>query len=293
MADPTKAVKILEASAAACIIAAVVELVPPPAAPVPELIKARLPKVLSEAQMKKYTAAHHLVDLPISGALSDVFEGPIPHRTWLASLQQELAKPHKTPITAIRHPTRRKLILPLWALPVWDSIVVAAGQRMLWVRAADWLRPDEHRPEDHVEVERARAHMEDIPWGMAVWALPAESARSLIGFHAKLLSSVWLSERNVDLMGVCCNAIAAEDNYKSRGYMATTFLGAKLGWISGWDDQKIRDDTDLTEWTTVAAEKQLRYIHIPVNLANTHWVVFGIDLDNRTYFWGLSLVPTV
>ena len=81
MTDSTKA----QASAAADIVAEVVALVPPPTALVPELVKAQLPEVISEDRTKNISASDHLVDLLITGTLSDVRGGPIPHRTWLAS----------------------------------------------------------------------------------------------------------------------------------------------------------------------------------------------------------------
>ena len=291
MADPTKAVRTYTA---VDIVAEVTALVPLPGAFVPELVKAKLPKVIPEGDMKRLSAHDHLVDLKISGSLSDVLEGPIPHRTWLASLGLELekAKTSGRTITVIRHPTKVGLILPLWALPVWNSIAVASQQRMLWARATDWLKPGDHRPEDREDVERARSLMAKIPWGMTAWALSGWEARSHVGFLAKFLSFSWLGERNIDLMGVCCNAIAAKDGYKTHGYMAPVCLGSQLQGISKWEPQQIRDNSGLGGWKTMAVEKGLRYIHIPTNLANSHWVVFGIDIDGQSYCWGLSPMST-
>lgn len=275
---------------AAEIIAEVTARVPPPAAPVPELANAQLPRVIPEDDLKKILAKDCLVDLPISGGLSDMLEGPIPHKTWLAALRAELdkAKDSQRTVTALQHPTEVDLILPLWALPVWDSIAVASQQRMLWAQAIDWLKPGNHRAEDQQDVERARTLIARIPWGMMAWALPGWEAKSHVGFLARYLSFSWLGERNVDLMGICCNATAMEDGYKARGYMAPVYLGAQLQGIGGWDAQRIRENSGLGRWRDLAAEKDLRYIHIPVNLASSHWIVFGIDIENQKYYWGLS-----
>jgi hypothetical protein len=290
MADQANAAR---AYTAADIVARVIATVPPPSAFVPELVNARLPKVIPEDRLKQIPARDHLVDLPLSGSLSEVLEGPIPHKTWLVSLRLELEKAKGSRhVTAIRHPTNFNLILPLWALPVWDSIAVASQERMLWVLATDWLKPSSHRMEDLIDVERARSLMGRIPWGMMAWALSGWDAKSRVGFLAKYLSFSWLGERNIDLMGICANAIAARDNYKSRGYMAPVYLGSQLQVISTWDEQRISSNADLAGWKAMTVEKRLRYIHIPMNLADSHWVVFGIDTESRTYCWGLSLLPT-
>ena len=100
------------------IIAQVVALVPPPTAPASDLVKVWLLQVIAEDKLKAISTRNNLVNLPISGSLSDVLEGPIPHRTWLAALGSELTKARESGhlVTAIRHPTQGDLTLPLWAL---------------------------------------------------------------------------------------------------------------------------------------------------------------------------------
>ena len=204
------------------IVAQVVALVPQPIVFIPELVKAQLPQVIPEDRIKVFPAEDYLVDLPVSGTLADVLEGPLPHQTWLACLTIELetARGSGRAATAIRHPTRADLILPLWALPVWDSIAVASQERMLWVEATTWLSISNHRQEDHKYVEHARTLMGGIPWGMMVWALPGLEARSLVGILARFASFLWLAERNIDLMGIICNMNVVGDGNKTPSFVA-------------------------------------------------------------------------
>ena len=146
------------------IAATVAALVPHPSVSVSELVKARLPTVISEHEAAKIPPKNHLVNLVISGTLSDVLEGPIVHRTWLTKLQDEHNKAQKAGciITSIQHPTQADLTLPLWALPVWDSMAVPSQDRMLWVKATKWLKPSNHRREDHVRTDLANRPTEPM-----------------------------------------------------------------------------------------------------------------------------------
>jgi len=292
MAPPSAATIAAIPATAADIVAEVTALVPPPSASVLHLVNAGLPEVIAEHDMKKFKPGRHLVNAKITGTLPQVLEGPIPHRTWLASLQMELAKAQKSgrKVTAIKHPTKANLALPLWALPVWDSIAVASQERMLWVEAIDWLRPGEHRQDDQELVEEARGLMEKIPWGMRAWALYGNDAESHMGFLAIFLSTSWLAERNLDIMGVCCNTAAAENGDAVIAYMAPVHLGAQLQWAAEWDDEKIKANRDLCEFKDTIMEKGYCYIHIPANLANAHWVVFLMDVKEKSYCWGVLLL---
>jgi len=274
------------------IIAEVTALVPTPSMSVLHLVNAGLPEVIAEHDLKRFQPGRHLVNAKITGTLPQVLEGPIPHRTWLVSLQMELTKAQKSgrKVTAIKHPTKANLVLPLWALPVWDSIVVASQERMLWVEANDWLRPGEHRPDDWELVEEAHGLMERIPWGMKAWALYGNNAESHMGFLAIFLSISWLAEQNLNIMGVCCNAAAAENGDLVIAYMAPVHLGAQLQWAAEWDDEKVKTNCDLCEFRDTILEKGCRYIHIPANLANAHWVVFLMDVEEKSYCWGVLLL---
>jgi len=278
---------------AADIIAAVSARVPPPSAPVPELVMARLPPVIPEHTMKKYTADDHLVHLQVSGTLTDVLEGPMPHRTWVARLQTDLEKAQTSgrTVTAIRHPTQVGLTLPLWALSVWDSMAVAAQERMAWVEATEWLRPGNHRPDDHHLVEEARRLIARFPWGLKGWPLYGNDSESQVGFLAKFISTRWLAERNIDIMGICCNAVTVANGGPMTAYMAPVHLGAQLQFIDGWDAERIRTHRDLGSWKDEAKKYGYRYIHIPINFGNNHWVVVVIDIEEQTYLWGMLLAP--
>ena len=192
MAEPMKAANAGKAYTAVEIVCAVAALVPSPYAFVPELIAAQLPQVIPEDDVKKLDAKAHLVDLEISGSLPKVLEGPIPHKTWIATLKHELAKATESGsvVTAVKHPTEDGLILPLWAIPVWDSIAVASQECMLWQRADVWLRPGTHRPEDQALVERVQGLMGRIPWTMMAWPL-ALGARGHLP-RGYIVSSWWV-----------------------------------------------------------------------------------------------------
>ena len=292
MAQPNATPAVAMFITAADIIATVSALVPNPAASVAELVKARLPEVISEHDLKKIAVEPHLVNLEVSGTLSDMLEGPIPHRTWLAKLQTELEKVQEGGciVSSIQHPTQPHLIFPLWALKVWDSIAVAAQERMLWATATEWLKPGNHRKVDLNLVEDARALMAKMPWGMRAWALYGSDAGSRIGFLARFLSTLWLSERSIDIMGVCCNAATSANGGGAVSHMAPVYLSAQLQWISGWGPQKIRDNRILGHWRITAQENGYHFIHIPVNIIGMHWVVFLISIKDQTYSLGMSPV---
>ena len=86
-------------------------------------------------------------------------------------MKHELAKATESGsvVTAVKHPTEDGLILPLWAIPVWDLIAVASQEHMLWQHADVWLRPGTHWPEDQALMERVRGLMGQIPWVAAGW----------------------------------------------------------------------------------------------------------------------------
>jgi len=289
MAQQTDAMDAAAIDTRADIISQVSALVPRPTAFIPELVEAKLPEVISERRMKAFQVKDYLMDIEASGTLVDVLEGPIPHRTWLAKLFLELDKPRESgrAVTAIKHPTREGLILPLWALPVWDSIVVASQERMLWVQATTWLSPGSHRQDDLQYVEGARALMARIPWGMMVWALPGSDSRSLVGILARFISSAWLGERNIDMIGVICNAIAAGGGNGTRSHMAPVELARQLQALGSLDPEKVRVNSDLRRWGDTATDNGYRLIYIPANIAGIHWVVFRIDTLDESYCWGM------
>ena len=141
-------------------------------------------------------------------------------------------------------------------------------------------------------MDHAQRLIATIPWGMKAWPLPGLQASSHIGFIAKFLSWSWLNERNMNLMAVCCNSAVMGQGGKPRDHVALCYFGSQLQGISGWMAERIKENVDLGWWGTDAAEKGYRYIHIPISLANTHWVVYRIDIEERTYCWGLSLALT-
>jgi len=291
MAQPTPAIV---AITAAEIIAQVSALVPPSSASILDLISANLPDVIPEHTLDSIQSSDHLVDLEISGTLAHVLNGPIPHKTWLARLKIDLEEVQRSgrTVAAIKHPMLEDLIVPLWALPVWYSIADASDERMLWIKARDWLRPGNHREEDWELVEGARNLMGRMPWGMKAWALHANESDSYIGFLARFLSYSWLGNRDIDIMGICCNAAIVERGRNTTHHVAPAYLGAMIQWIPEWPPEKTRINRDVVEWRDLVIEKGYRYIHIPVNLSNVHWVVYLIDMEDESYSWGLLLVLT-
>jgi len=292
MAQPTVDATATIAVTAADIIAEVSALVPPQSASVLELAEARLPQVIPEDDLEDLPPEDYLVNLKVTGTFSDVLDGPIPHRTWLCKLQTALEDARKSgrTATAIGHPTVMGITFPLWALPVWDSIVVPSEQRMRWVEATRWLSPRNHKKEDQGLLEEARKVMARIPWTMKALALSGAQADSYMGFLAWFLSTLWLAERNIDIMAICINAAAATNGEPVLAYMAPVYLGSQLQGIGGWDAERIKGNRDLRGWRDDAKENGWHYIHIAVNLINIHWVVVVIDLEERTYLWGMSLV---
>jgi len=130
-----------------------------------------------------------------------------------------------------------------------------------------------------------------IPWGMKAWPLYGYEAQSRVAFLARFSSTMWLAERNINIMSVCCNAAGMVEPGSIQGYMAPVYLGAQLQGIGDWDAERIQGNRDLSHWKNTAIEKQYHYIHIPVNFLNAHWVVFLIDIKAKTYSFGMSLVP--
>ena len=163
---------------------------------------------------------------------------------------------------------------------------------MLWVQATEWLRPDNHRVEDLELVERARSLMAKVPWGMRAWALSGWDATSYTGFLVRFLSFSWLGEQNINMMGICYNAMTAEGDGKMRGYVAPFYLGSQLQRIGDWDAQRIQDNSDLGGWRDMVTKGRYCYLHILTNLARAHWVVFHIDIQEQTYSWGQLLMLT-
>ena len=93
-------------------------------------------------------------------------------------------------------------------------------------------------------------------------------------------------------MGVCCNVIAAEDPACTCHHVAIVYLGLQLQGIEDWDNKRIQNNTDLYGWRVLAVREGIHYIHIPVNLSNTHWVIFCVDLDKKSFWWGQSMYST-
>ena len=224
---------------------------------IPDLVKAGLPKVIPEEDCKPFKAEQHLVNLNITGDLSNVLKGLMPHKTWVAALVTALEKAEKAKqtITTIKHPTEKGLILPLWVIPVWDSIMDTVQQRMLWVQVTDWLKPGDHRPEDLRLVEQAQGLMARIPWGSMAWALPGYEGGLLVGFLANFLSFTWLAKWNVDILAIICNACSAENVNKRQHFVASVYLSHLFQSVGKWDAKWIWKDSDLNWWKDVATDK--------------------------------------
>jgi len=53
-------------------------------------------------------------------------------------------------------------------------------------------------------VEMAHGLLARIPWSMKAWPLYGYEAQSRVAFLARFLSTMWLAERNINIMSVCC-----------------------------------------------------------------------------------------
>ena len=183
----------------------ILDLLPSPDITISSLLKKSLPALLSPSAINLRPVKSPTTDAAARWTVKELLEAAIPPRIWLSDLEITLRKKWLTGarVTSIRHPTISNLYFPLWIGNFWYSLVDAVEQKEKWKRAEGWVS----RLVQDLKVYEARGLMQQIPWGMRIWALTgAESSRL-----ARLLSTDWLRERHLDTLGSYLNFRASED----------------------------------------------------------------------------------
>jgi len=263
----------------------ILDLLPSPEITVSSLLEKSLPALLSPSAINLRPVKSSTTNAAARWTVKELLEAAIPPRRWLSDLEITLRKEWLTSarVTSIRHPTNSNLHFPLWVGNFWYSLVDAVEQKEKWKRAEGWVSRLVQDP----KVYEARGLMQQIPWGMRIWALTGAESSSFVGVLARLLSTDWLRERHLDTLGSYLNFRASEDGEGRTGYwVGDVYFSTCLKRVYRATRATIRADWDLKKYRdgiTACGSKRLLF---PANLDNNHWVTFGVDFEKQEFCYG-------
>ncbi len=76
----------------------------------------------------------------------------------------------------------------------------------------------------------------------------------------------WLNDNIIDVYFACL-----QKKYTQHTFFPTAF----------WEKCASSDSASLTRWNSVKNMSQSRMVFIPVNIANTHWVMLVINVNSK------------
>jgi len=264
---------------------AILDLIPPPTITVSSLLKKNLPVLLNPSAINLRPAKSCTTNAVARWTVKELLDAAIPPRKWLSDLEIILKRNWLTSagVTSVQHPTISSLYLPLWAGSFWYSLVEAVDQKGKWERAEYWVLGQAQ----DAKVYEARGLMQRIPWGMKVWALAGASSLSFVGVLAKLLSTKWLRERQLDTLVSYLNFRASEDEEGGVAcWVGDVYLSLHLKILYRATKGSIRTDWDLNKYRVAVTARRYKRLLFPANLDNNHWIAFSVDLEKKVFCYG-------
>ena len=211
-------------------------------------------------------------------------ESPVPPRAWVGNLEIELKRLLRlgqTPLS-IRHPTVNSLLLPLWGVALWSSLVHAIEQKDKWDKSDEWL---DDRVKETLEVEEVKALMGQVSWRMRVKGINEVSP---IGLLSDLLSTRWIRERHLDIFTRYLTSRAAGSESEPKIWFGGAAVAAALTYAP--EDPRTPVDTPVGLRTTLEAVFTGGYdrLLLPGHVDGNHWITLSVDMRNRRVSIGMS-----
>lgn len=253
----------------------ILELVPSPDVLVPDLLTSRLPPLIKETTIDP-AAAVSCISLNSPGVeLDALLDLPMPPRKWVNELRDALVDlASQEEYKSIKHPTGQDVYLPLSAVDLWESLAVAVEQREAWSVAMQSLERWRSVP----GAATALKMIGTIQWGRSVSGLRGSDARSRIGLLAGFLSLQWLSERHLDLLGLCLNA--------PPDVVVEVSLATVVKALEGRSTEQVLAVPELAQLQRQVEAGQCDRIFFPSNINNIHWVAYCVNTRTRTISYG-------
>ena len=266
---------------------AILDLIPSDSIAVSSLLATNLPALLHSPAVNLRPAKSCLTNLAPRWTAKELLEGPVPPRRWLGDLEITLRNKWFTRarLTSVQHPTVSNLYLPLWAGNFWEALVGAVEQKEQWRKAERWISGQVQ----DAKVYEARELMRRTPWGTRTWVLAGADSLSHVGVIARLLSTDWLGERNLNTLASYLNFRAGKGQKDAREcWVGDTYFAICLKKFYGATKLAISTDCDLSKYQEMITMDGYKRLFFPANLDNNHWIAFNVDLEKKEFCFGTS-----
>jgi len=264
----------------------VLRQIPAETVSVSDLVMADLPQHLQDVLR---SAESCLSKRAPSWTDSQLWGTRVPPRTWLFDLDVAIDRGWANGIVSIEVPVGSKnLRFPIWIGSFWSEMAEVIGQRERWKRALGWMQTMVRSP----EIREVQKLLERTPWGLRLWPLAGHDQSTRVGFLAGLLSNEWLAERHIDMLISYLGDRFRKSNRPGATLVADQYLGSLLLRKRGETAENLREDRELRTYADKILGPHQERLLFPAHVGGSnsgHWIVFSVDLRERTISYGKFL----
>ena len=268
-------------------------MVPASSVPISELLKAQIPRAMLTAQLTTKTstsAKSCIVTTDLNYEIRDVFTADVPPETWIKAAEELVrlrltrssvrSRTANNERTHVAHPTDRHLIFPPWIVRAWKALLEIVKIRDDWRGTMMWV--DAQGESDLTNT--ARALIAQTSWGSTIAELTFRTDNVFVSALCRFASRRWVSDGNIKVIVTLLNTLAEPQNV----WISDAVLPGRLrGRYRAEGDDAFTRNGDLRSAAERLVTGGFKLALIPTNLGDkSHWIVFQVDLTNKTLSWG-------
>lgn len=261
--------------------------------PIPQLLAARIPNAMLVDQLPtgaSTSAKSCIVKKDLNFNMEDVFTAEIPPEGWLKAAEnlvrlrlERLSVRSRTEDdnrTHVAHPINSRLVFPPWIVRAWGALLQIVTVRDSWRDTMRWLDV-----QGDCELSRtARELIEKTSWGTTITELSIPADIVFVSALTRLASRRWLNDGNIKLIVAMLTKTLPTP---CKVWISDAALPTRLRgrYRAQGADAFIRCG-DLRHVAERLISEGYELVLMPTNLAESHWVLFKVNLVKKTLSWG-------
>lgn len=254
-------------------------LVPNPKGSVLYLLSADLPHRPSALTLKN--TSHAFSDDPPNETLTTLTTRPIPHPEFISKLQSQFGQAWFSGAQSIKDEQYKHSRLPFYAIEYWMQMAQVLDRKAAWIGAESWLGTWEAKDDALLlEALKVRLSFSLLAWGLWLKALGTDTGAETL---AILLSDAWLNDEHINMMFEWLYYRARRDPKLASTVVLLPVVFQSIA-------QNAVKKNDYTHRLLKQCERYANVgrtqFYFPVNIGNSHWLPFHIDLSQATIRWG-------
>ena len=116
--------------------------------------------------------------------------------------------------------------------------------------------------------------------------IPYVDPNHTVDVLADLLSTAWLSESHMDAFAGYLNSSTS-----SNWFVANVYFASRLPFVSQLTAEEVATEETLVGVKREMEDRRATRLLFPVNLKNTHWIIFHVDTEQKTVSYGEHSIP--